>query len=189
MGNALTAAARLGSDTRICSCVADDENGQRIVSALASERIECDLNRFIVVDRTEGVSSPFTYIIADRETGSRTCIHTPGPKLQAANILDVDETDTVSSTASAKVDVEALLHGASTVFFDGRHTEGAIEIAKRAKHGADNLTDKQKSFVVVEAESVRDKLDELLDYADGIICSKHFPTDWSRLAKLLFSLY
>lgn len=38
------------------------------------EEEEVDVSRVIVSDRTP---SPFTYVIVDREGGTRTCIHTP----------------------------------------------------------------------------------------------------------------
>jgi len=36
----------------------------------------------------EGFSSPFTYIIVDREGGTRTCIHTPGDPLRPEEISE-----------------------------------------------------------------------------------------------------
>ena len=218
VGNAITAAARLGSPTRICSSVAHDDIGKQIVQQLADEGVDVgstsfsfdDNNdndddttssgravssQFIIVDDSIGVSSPFTYIIADRDTGSRTCIHTPGPKLTRQHVTAVptnnndDDDDDRDNSSKRKrrrstcnsIDIDSLLRDASIVFFDGRHTEGAIEIARRAKRESENVHHHDKKrIVVVEAESVREHLDTLLQFADGVICSKHFPIDWTR---------
>ena len=61
----------------------------------------------------------------------------------------------------------ALLEGASLVYFDGRLTEAACLLAKAAQEAG--------VPVLVEAERPREGLDELLQYADYVVTSKHFP--------------
>lgn len=78
VGNALTAAARLGLQPRIISKVADDSLGAQILAELEGDGVD---TRHMVV--AQGGVSPFTYIIVDRSGHTRTCIHTPGqPPMQ-----------------------------------------------------------------------------------------------------------
>ncbi|CAL4925317.1 unnamed protein product [Urochloa decumbens] len=72
-GNALTAAARLGLNTRVISKVANDETGATVLSELNEAGI--DTSHVIISD---GGNTTFVYIIIDKQTKSRTCILTPG---------------------------------------------------------------------------------------------------------------
>ena len=60
-----------------------------------------------------------------------------------------------------------LLEGASMVYFDGRLTLAAAALAKAAS--------KAGVPVLVEAERVREHLEQLLQWADYVVTSKHFP--------------
>ncbi|KAG5567346.1 hypothetical protein RHGRI_002792 [Rhododendron griersonianum] len=73
VGNALTCAARLGLNPRLISKIADDSQGRGILEELEADGIDTS---FLVVSK-EG-NSPFTYVIVDNQTKTRTCIHTPG---------------------------------------------------------------------------------------------------------------
>jgi sugar/nucleoside kinase (ribokinase family) len=78
VGNALTAAARLGLQARIISKVADDSLGQQIWTELQGDGV--DTTHMVIA---QGGVSPFTYIIVDTAGKTRTCIHTPGqPPMQ-----------------------------------------------------------------------------------------------------------
>ena len=59
--NALTAAARLGLDTRLVSKVGDDNIGDAIEQELLADGVKTD---FLL--RAKSHPSPFTYIIVDR---------------------------------------------------------------------------------------------------------------------------
>ncbi|CAL4933707.1 unnamed protein product [Urochloa decumbens] len=72
-GNALTAAARLGLNTRVISKVANDETGATVLSELSEAGI--DASHVIISD---GGNTTFVYIIIDKQTKTRTCILTPG---------------------------------------------------------------------------------------------------------------
>ncbi|PKI36053.1 hypothetical protein CRG98_043524 [Punica granatum] len=72
-GNALTCVARLGLSPRLISKVADDSQGQSIIEELEADGVDTS---YIVVSK-EG-NSPFTYLIIDEQTKTRTCIHQPG---------------------------------------------------------------------------------------------------------------
>ncbi|KAI5426194.1 hypothetical protein KIW84_031863, partial [Lathyrus oleraceus] len=110
-GNALTCAARLGLKPRIISKVADDTQGKHILDELQADGVDTS---FMVVSK-EG-TSPFTYIIVDNQTKSRTCIHTPGfPPMKPEDLPK-------SSLLSA-------LNGARIAYFDGRLHETAQVVA------------------------------------------------------------
>ncbi|CAN4093474.1 unnamed protein product [Withania somnifera] len=111
-GNALTCAARLGLSPRIISKVADDSQGKGIPEELEADGVD---SSFIVV--SDGGNSPFTYIIVDNQTKTRTCIHTPGypPMIPT----DLSQSNLLSA-----------LDGAKLVYFDGRLHETAAVVAE-----------------------------------------------------------
>ncbi|KAK6143975.1 hypothetical protein DH2020_020795 [Rehmannia glutinosa] len=113
-GNALTCAARLGLKPRLISKVADDPQGKGILEELEADGVD---SSFIVV--SEGGNSPFTYIIVDDQTKTRTCIHTPGYPPMIPNEL-------------TESNLLAALDGASLVYFDGRLHDTALVVAQEA---------------------------------------------------------
>ncbi|KAK8506103.1 hypothetical protein V6N12_074156 [Hibiscus sabdariffa] len=133
-GNALTCAARLGLNPRLISKVANDSQGKGILEELEADGVNTSF--FIV---SEEGNSPFTYVIVDNQTKTRTCINTPGyPPL-------IPEELSHSSLLSA-------LDGANMVYFDGRHPETALLVAKEAA--------RKNMPVLVEAERKREGLDD-----------------------------
>ncbi|KAK9083052.1 hypothetical protein Scep_029523 [Stephania cephalantha] len=113
-GNALTCAARLGLTPRLIAKVAEDAQGRGILEELEADGVDTS---YLVVSK-EG-NSPFTYVIVDQQTKTRTCIHTPGyPPLVPTELSQ-------SNLLSA-------LEGARIVYSDGRLPETAIVIAKEA---------------------------------------------------------
>lgn len=151
-GNALTAAARLGLAPTIVSKIGGDSLGDGIVAELEREGIATQH-----ILRAAGAPSPFTYILVDRSGGTRTCIHTPGEAFFPEEL-------TPELAA-------AVLEGAALVYFDGRLTEAALRLAAAARG--------QGVPVLVEAERLRPQLEELLQYADYVITSAHFPQKWT----------
>lgn len=88
-----------------------------------------------------------------RAGGTRTSILTPG--------VDLTPQELQPHT------MDAILEDASLVYFDGRLTDCAVLLAKAAR---------QKGVpVLVEAERPREGLDELLQQADYLCTSTHFP--------------
>ncbi len=85
--------------------------------------------------------------------GTRTCIQTPGIEYTPED-LQPDK-------------VEQILNNASLIYFDGRLTASAILLAKAARE--------RGVPVLVEAERLREGLDELLKEADYLCTSAHFP--------------
>uniref|UniRef100_M1AL61 Kinase n=2 Tax=Solanum tuberosum TaxID=4113 RepID=M1AL61_SOLTU len=114
-GNALTCAARLGLTPRIISKVADDSQGKGLLEELEADGVD---SSFMVV--SEGGNSPFTYIIVDNQTKTRTCIHTPGypPMIPT----DLSQSNLLSA-----------LDGAKLVYFDGRLHETAAIVAEECR--------------------------------------------------------
>ncbi|KAG8485318.1 hypothetical protein CXB51_021327 [Gossypium anomalum] len=157
-GNALTCVARLGLNPRLISKVANDAQGKSILEELESDGV--DTSFFIV---SEEGNSPFTCIIVDNETKTRTCIHTPGyPPL-------IPDELSQSQLLSA-------LDGANMVYFDGRLYETALIIAKQA--ACKNIP------ILVDAEREREGLDDLLNFATYAICSARFPQAWTKAPSL-----
>ncbi|KAK1290253.1 putative fructokinase-3 [Acorus calamus] len=152
-GNALTCAARLGLTSRLISKVANDNQGKSIIAELAEDGV--DTSYIVVAD--EG-NSPFTYIIVDNQTKTRTCIHTPAYPPMVPDDLSR------SSLLSA-------LHGARLVYFDGRWHETALVVAKEAS--------KMKIPILIDAERKREGLDDLLNFASYVVCSEKFPQAWT----------
>ncbi|GAB2227657.1 hypothetical protein Droror1_Dr00009484 [Drosera rotundifolia] len=154
VGNALTCAARLGLNPRIISKVADDAQGRSILDELRADGVDTS---FIVISR-EG-NSPFTYVIVDKETRTRTCIHTPGyPPLVPDELPDTN--------------LNLALIGASVVYLDGRLHETASIAAREA-----NL---RGIPILVDAEKKREGLDDLLKFATYVVCSARFPQAWTE---------
>ncbi|CAN8326331.1 unnamed protein product [Cochlearia groenlandica] len=157
-GNALTCAARLGLNARLISKVASDSQGKGIVEELESDGVDTS---FLVVSR-EG-NTPFTYIIVDKHTKTRTCIHTPGDPPMVPDDLSR------SSMLSA-------LDGASIAYFDVRLHETALVIANEAC--------RKKIPILVDAEKKREGLDDLLQIADYVVCTAKFPQAWTEVSSI-----
>lgn len=151
-GNQATAAARLGLSPHLITKIGDDGLGQGILAELARDGVGTEF-----VLRAQGSPSPFTYIIVDRQGGTRTCIHTPG-----APMLPSEMTPEL---------LDRALEGARLAWFDGRLTEAALVVAREAR--------RRGIPVLVEAERLRPGLDALLAEADYVCTSAHFPQDWT----------
>ncbi|KAI8574332.1 hypothetical protein RHMOL_Rhmol01G0346100 [Rhododendron molle] len=114
VGNALTCAARLGLNPRLISKIADDAQGRGILEELEADGIDTS---FLVVSK-EG-NSPFTYVIVDNQTKTRTCIHTPGfPPM-------IPDDMSKSSLSSA-------LNGVRLAYFDARLPDTALVVGHEA---------------------------------------------------------
>ncbi|CAN4093473.1 unnamed protein product [Withania somnifera] len=157
-GNALTCAARLGLSPRIISKVADDSQGKGIPEELEADGVD---SSFIVV--SDGGNSPFTYIIVDNQTKTRTCIHTPGypPMIPT----DLSQSNLLSA-----------LDGAKLVYFDGRLHETAAVVAEEANRRA--------IPILIDAEKKREGLDNLLSFASYVVCSTKFPQEWTEASSI-----
>ncbi|KAH0635144.1 hypothetical protein KY289_036620 [Solanum tuberosum] len=157
-GNALTCAARLGLTPRIISKVADDSQGKGLLEELEADGVD---SSFMVV--SEGGNSPFTYIIVDNQTKTRTCIHTPGypPMIPT----DLSQSNLLSA-----------LDGAKLVYFDGRLHETAAIVAEEAN--------RRGIPILIDAERKREGLDYLLNFASYVVCSTKFPQEWTEASSI-----
>lgn len=151
-GNALTAAARLGLSPAIVTKIGGDAVGDGIIAEFHAEGVDTDC-----ILRAPNASSPFTYIIVDRQGSTRTCIHTPGEAFHPSEL-----TQQLINNA---------LSGAELIYFDGRLTEAAVLLARAARVSG--------VPVLVEAERLRPGLEDLLQEADYVVTSAHFPGDWT----------
>ncbi|KAL3620550.1 hypothetical protein CASFOL_035462 [Castilleja foliolosa] len=158
-GNALTCAARLGLKPRLISKVADDPQGKGILEELESDGVD---SSFIVV--SEGGNSPFTYIIVDDQTKTRTCIHTPGYPPMTPDEL-------------TKSNLLAALDGARLVYFDSRLHETALVVAQEQ-------ATRKGIPILIDAEKKREGLDDLLSLSNYVICSAKFPQAWTGTPSL-----
>ncbi|ONH93083.1 hypothetical protein PRUPE_8G212100 [Prunus persica] len=148
-GNALICAARLGLSPRLISKVANDTQGRGILEELQADGVDTSS----VVVSEEG-NSPFTYIIVDNETKTRTCIHTPGyPPMIPSDL--------------SQTSLSSALDGARVLYLDGRIHETALLVAQEAA--------RKYVPILVEGERIREGLDDLLKLADYAICSAKFP--------------
>ncbi|GAB4822038.1 hypothetical protein N2152v2_009084 [Parachlorella kessleri] len=147
-GNALTAAARLGLSASIVSKIGGDSLGDGIVAEFHGDAVGT-----AQLLRATGAPSPFTYIIVDRQGNEPFREEELTPELAAA-----------------------ALGGASLVYFDGRLTEPAIQLAAAAKAAG--------VPILVEGERLRPHIEELLQYADYVVTSTHFPQEWTGEACL-----
>ncbi|KAK7831953.1 ketohexokinase [Quercus suber] len=120
-GNALTCAARLGLKPRLISKIADDTQGRDILDEFVADGVDTS---FLVV--SEQGNSPFTYVIVDNQTKTRTCIHTAGNPPMIPD--DLSQENLLSA-----------LDGARIAYFDGRLPETALVIAQEAWTEASSL--------------------------------------------------
>lgn len=161
-GNALTCAARLGLNPRLISKVADDAQGRGILEELEADGVDTS---FLVVSK-EG-NSPFTYVIVDDQTKTRTCIHTPGYPPMVPH--DLSQTNLLSA-----------IDGARIVYFDGRLYETALVVAKEAV--------RRNIPILIDAERPREGLDDLLKLAAYAVCSAKFPQAWTNAPSVATAL-
>ncbi|KAL7226325.1 hypothetical protein ACSBR1_021441 [Camellia fascicularis] len=153
-GNALTCAARLGLKPRLISKVADDARGRGILEELEADGIDTS---FLVVSK-EG-NSPFTYVIVDKQTKTRTCIHTPGFPPMIPDDL-------------SKLSLLSALDGVRLIYLDGRLHETALVVAREAN--------RRSIPILIDAERKREGLDDLLKFSDYVVCSAKFPQAWTE---------
>ncbi|XP_042515346.1 ribokinase-like, partial [Macadamia integrifolia] len=152
--NTLTCAARLGLNPRFISKVADDARGRAILEELKADGVDTS---YIVVSK-DG-NSPFTYVIVDSQTKTRTCIFTPGnPHMVPDNL--------------SQTSLSSALDEARFVYFDGRLQKIALIVAQEAI--------RRKIPILIDAEKPREGLDDLLYLVDYVVCSAKFPQAWTK---------
>lgn len=153
-GNALTCAARLGLNARLISKVANDAQGRGVLEELQVDGV--DVSFFVV---SEEGNSPFTYVIVDNQTKTRTCIHTPGSPPMIPSDLS-------SLTLSSALD------GVKLTYFDVRLHETALLVAHEAN--------RRSIPILIDAEKLREGLDDFLYISDYVVCSAKLPQAWTK---------
>ncbi|KAF8014835.1 hypothetical protein BT93_H0583 [Corymbia citriodora subsp. variegata] len=151
--NTLTCLARLGVRARLISKMADDVHGKSLLEELRVDGIDAS---FLVVAK-DG-QTPFSYVIVDQSTQTRTCIFTPGSPLM--------------EPADVSPRLESALEGARFVYFDARYADTAIVVAKEAV--------RKNIPILLDAEKKRPGLDDLLYLSDYVVCSAKFPKVWTE---------
>ncbi|KAK9822288.1 hypothetical protein WJX74_003194 [Apatococcus lobatus] len=168
--NALTSAARLGLvNPALITKIGNDSVGDQILAELKDDGVDV-----AHVLRDPVAPSPFSYIIVDRERGTRTCVHTPSEPLAPEEMTHER--------------VEAALTGASLVYFDGCLTEAALVVARAARAKGIKVLVEAESLVPVDLGL---NLEALLAEADYVFTSARYPqecTGESCLADALISL-
>ncbi|PWA98513.1 pfkB-like carbohydrate kinase family protein [Artemisia annua] len=157
-GNALTCAARLGLNARLMSKIANDAQGKGVLEELQADGV--DVSFFVV---SEDGNSPFTYVIVDNQTKTRTCIHTPGSPPMVP-------TDLKSST------LLSALEGVKLCYFDVRLHETALVVANEAN--------RRSIPILIDAERIREGLDDFLNLSDYVVCSSNLPQAWTGAATI-----
>ncbi|XP_065873981.1 uncharacterized protein [Euphorbia lathyris] len=157
-GNAMTCVARLGLNPRIISKIADDGQGKSVLEEFQSDGVDTS---FLVVSK-DG-NSPFTYVIVDNQTKTRTCIHTPGHPPMIVDDLP-------------QPSLLAALDGVRVVYSDGRLPDIALIVAQEAA--------RKNIPILIDAERKREGLDDLLQLANYVVCSAKFPQAWTEASSI-----
>jgi len=143
--NTLCALGKLGVRPRLITKIGTDSNGDLIVNEAERSNVDCTY-----VLRSPETPSPFTYVIVDQKTSTRTCIHTP-----ATEELTPQEMQ------------PSMLEGCEWLHLDGRHTLAAVELATMANG--------KGIPVSLDAEKDRPHLDELITKADYLFTNSKYP--------------
>ncbi|OWM62813.1 ribokinase-like [Punica granatum] len=152
--NTLTCTARLGLNPRLISKIADDMPGSSILRELEADGVDTS----VLVVAKEGVT-PFSYVIVDQKTNTRTCIFTPGhPPLKPDDL--------------SPSNLEDAMRGASVVYFDGRLPYTAAFVAQEAA--------RRNIPILLDAEKKREGLDDILVFARYAVCAAKFPQAWTE---------
>jgi sugar/nucleoside kinase (ribokinase family) len=148
--NCMTAVRRLGVAASLVTKIGADAHGAAVVAELESDGVGVD-----GVIRAQGVDTPFTYVIVDKGQGTRTCVHTPaGDELSEGEVARM-------------VDEDGLLEGVGLVVLDGRHTDAAIVLARRANE--------RGVPVLLDVERERPRIRELIACADFVVTNSAYP--------------
>ncbi|CAM9392356.1 unnamed protein product [Phaeothamnion confervicola] len=158
-GNTLTCVSRLGLHASIVTKVGADANGRLILDGLRAEGVDTSLCYV-----SAATLSPFTYVIVDREAGTRTCIHTP----QTEELLPEEINDDMLLGGASSGETSSGGGPVAAVHLCGRHTAAAVALARAAN--------RLGIPVVLDAEKDRPHFRELLPLADVIVANKGFPS-------------
>jgi len=157
-----------GKSTTILSVVGADANGQKVLS---------DLNDYGVDSRIclckEDTCTAFTYVLVEKASATRTCIHTPiTTELNPQTIIDIFVTNPPTSKMLQDV---LLIHS------DSRHTAAAYLLARLGKSLGIPVT--------IDAEKDRPPyFTPLLQLSDIVFTNEKFPQIYTVESSPLRSL-
>lgn len=142
---AIVTARRLGLSASFIGKVGDDALGERMLSELGAEGVDCSS---VIVE--EGAHSQFAFIMVDEGTGARTILWTRG---------------SLSRIEPSEVDLD-LVASAGALLVDSLEPAGALAAARAARDVG--------IPVVIDAGTLRDGVAELLPLCDFIVASEVF---------------
>jgi sugar/nucleoside kinase (ribokinase family) len=152
-GNAIATCHILGgTPCKLVSKLGDDMIGDQTVQELKSVGVDTSY-----IFRANNMNSPFSYIIVNEQTKSRTIIHTPIPEYLTASEVDLE-----------------CLQDVSLIFLDGRHVEGALQVVQH----------NTSARVYLELERLKDDTCQLVPYANYILTSASFPQEYIDMNKI-----
>lgn len=159
IATALSACARLGCRTRYIGSFGDDEMGRFSRASLDQEGVDVSASRVVA-----GATNQFAVILVDARSGERTVLWDRHPAL---------------TMEPADVPIEAVRSG-RFVLVDCNATPAAIRVAREARAAG--------IPTLVDVETVRPGVTELLQHIDAIVASEGFPpalTGHDQLGKSL----
>lgn len=145
VATALVALSRLGATTAFVGKMGDDEFGTFMKDQLEKEKV--DTTQVIT---EPGKSSQFAFIIVDQATGKRTILWSQSE---------------VSPLRASEMDREFITSG-RMLHLDGLQMEAGLEAARWAKEA--DMT------VILDGDTVRPGIDELICFTDVLITSRDF---------------
>lgn len=132
-------------------------------------------------------TSPWTYIIVDRKTKSRTCIHHPLShplSLSELNFETIFFTPFSLSPSFSKI----TLKDWDGVYLDGRWNQFSLSMIQfitsrtriKKKESPRFFLPHERPFFLIDCEKVRDEIHQLLPHVDFISCNSSFPILYSQ---------
>jgi sulfofructose kinase len=150
VATALVALSRLGARTAFVGKMGDDEFGNFMKTHLEKDRV--DITQVVT---EPGVSSQFAFIIVDQATGKRTILWSQSE----VSPLRADEMD------------QEFVTSASILHLDGLQMEAGLAAAQWAKDA--DMT------VVLDGDTMRPGIDELIGLTDVLITSHNFAVQFT----------
>jgi len=148
---ALVTLQRLGTNTAFISSLGDDWRGEKIISDLTEEGVDC-----CNIQINKGLLSPFSFIQVNEKFGKRAIAHYQG----SIKMLRFDKS------------VESLIQAGKILHIDGLLPQEQIKAAIFAH--------KNGLKVMIDAHVIVDGIYDLLKHVDFIITSRDFLTDFTR---------
>lgn len=150
---ALVALSRLGAKTAFVGKMGDDESGNLMKSQLEAEKV--DVSQVVT---EAGASSQPAFIVVDQATGSRTIFWS--------------ESD-VSPLRASEMDRE-FITSARILHLDALQMEASLTAARWAKEAG--------MTVVLDGDTMRPGIDELVRLTDVLIASQNFAAQFTGMA-------